>query len=69
MTRKKTFFEDWPWFKFNNFELTLEMIFEFYTSVERVLKLKVRRFWGLSPTFVEVTGETLVGGLFTPTLS
>ena len=28
------------------------------------LKLKVRKFWGLILTFVEVTGEKLVGGLF-----
>ena len=42
------------------------MIFKFYTSVERALKLKVREFGGLCPTFVEVTGETLVGGPFTP---
>ena len=26
------------------------------------LKLKVRKFWGPNPTFVEVTGEKLVGG-------
>ena len=26
------------------------------------LKLKVRKFWGLTHTFVEVTGEKLVGG-------
>ena len=26
------------------------------------LKLKVRKFWGLIPSFVEVTGEKLVGG-------
>ena len=30
------------------------------------LKLKFRKFWGLIPTFVEVTGETGRGGLFTP---
>ena len=33
------------------------------------LKLKVRKFWGPNPTFVEVTGEKLVGGgggLFRP---
>ena len=28
------------------------------------LKLKVRKFWGLYPTFVEVTGEKLVRGAF-----
>ena len=32
----------------------------FYTSVAKVLKLKVRKFWGLIPTFVEVTGEKLI---------
>ena len=30
------------------------------------LKLKVRKFYGLSPTFVEVTEEKLVGGAFSP---
>ena len=28
------------------------------------LKLKVRKFWGLIPTFVEVIWEQLVGGPF-----
>ena len=32
------------------------------------LKLKFRKIWGLIPTFVEVTGEKLVGG-FLPTLA
>ena len=29
---------------------------KFYTSVAKGLKLKVRKFWGLIRTFVEVTG-------------
>ena len=29
-------------------------------------KLKDRKFWGPIPTFVEVRGEKLVGGLFDP---
>ena len=29
-------------------------------------KLKVTKYWGLIPTFVEVTEEKLVGGLFWP---
>ena len=33
---------------------------KFYASVAKGLKLKVRKFWGLIPTFVEVTGEKLV---------
>ena len=38
---------------------------KFYSSVEKVLKVK--KFLGLIPTFVEVTGETWwEGGLFGP---
>ena len=36
----------------------------FYTSVAKRLKLNVRKFLGLIPTFVEVTGEKLVGWPF-----
>ena len=36
------------------------------TNVAKGLQLKVRKFWGPNPTFVEVTGEKLVGGLFAP---
>ena len=32
--------------------------------MEKELKLNVRKFLGLNPTFVEVTGEKLVGGSF-----
>ena len=62
MTRKTTFFEEWSWFKFNNLGLALGTNVKFYTSVAKGLKLKVRRFWGLILTFVEVTGEKLIGG-------
>ena len=48
----------------NNLGVALEMVLKFYTSVENGFKLKVRKFWGLIPTFVEVTGEKLVGGPF-----
>ena len=37
------------------------MALKFYTSVEKKYKLKVRKCLGLIPTFVEVTGEKLVG--------
>ena len=37
---------------------------KFYTSAEKALKLKVGKFLGLIPTFVEVTGGKLVGGTF-----
>ena len=60
MTRKTAFFEGCSWFKFNNLELVLGKSLQFYTSMVKRLKLKVRKFWGLIPTFVEVTGEKLV---------
>ena len=62
MSRKTAFFEGWPWFKFNNLGLALGMGLKFYTSVAKGLKLKVGKFCRLIPTFVEVTGENLVGG-------
>ena len=50
------------------------MKLKFYTSVTKRLKLKVKKFWNLAPTFVAVTGEKLVvgggvgeGGGFAPT--
>ena len=66
MTRKNTFFYGWSWFKFNNLALALGTNLKFYNSVAKGLKLKVRMFWGLISTFVEVTGEKLVGGPFCP---
>ena len=61
LTRKTTFFEGWPWFKFNNLGLAIGMTLKFYTSVTKELKLKVTKFYGLTPTFVEITWESLVG--------
>ena len=40
------------------------MALKFYTCMAKGLKLKVRTFHRLIPTFVEVTEEKLVGGLF-----
>ena len=40
------------------------MALKFYTSVAKGFKLKVRKFYRLIPTFVEVTGEKQVGSLF-----
>ena len=40
------------------------MTLKFYTSVTKGFKLKVRKFYRLIPTFVEVTGEKQVGSLF-----
>ena len=68
MTRKTAFFEGWFWFKFNNLGLTLGTNLKFYTSLSKGLKLKVRKFSGLTRTFIEVTGEKLDkrGRLFGP---
>ena len=41
---------------------------KFYTNVANGLKLKVRKFRGLIPTFVEVTGEKLAREAFLPLL-
>ena len=70
---QKIFFEGWAWFRFTNLWLALDMVLKFYSSVAVGLKLKVRKFKGLFPTFVEVTKKKLIGWaflpLFTPFLS
>ena len=68
LTRKTVFFRCdlgsssiiWDW------HLALVTNLNFYTSVTKRLKLKVRKFWRLIPTFVEVTGGKLVAKLPTP---
>ena len=67
--QKNLFFEGCSWFKFNDLGLAPDMALKFYTSVEKKLKLKVIKFLGLTPTFVEVTWEKMVGGLFVPSPS
>ena len=54
---------------FNNLGLALGTNLKFYTSVAKGSKLKVRKFLGLIPTFVEVAGEKLVGKPFCLPLS
>ena len=51
---------------FNSLGLALGMTLKCYTSVAK--GLKVKNFWGLSSTFVDVTEEKLVGlgELFVP---
>ena len=56
LIRETTFFEGWSGFKLNNLGLTLGMALKFYASMAKRLKLKVRKFLGLIPTFVKVTG-------------
>ena len=51
---------------FNKLRLALGMAFNFYTRVAKGVQPKVRKFWVLIPTFVEVTGEKLVVGLLAP---
>ena len=66
LTRKAAIFDRWSWFKFNNLGLTLGANLKFYTSVAKGLKLKFRKFWGLTITFAEVTVEKLVVEPFSP---
>ena len=39
---------------------------KFCTRVAKAIKLKVKKFWGLVPSFVEVIGKKLIGGTFLP---
>ena len=48
----------------NSSRLALDIALRFYTSVTKRLKLNVRKLWKLIPTFVEVTGEKLMGEAF-----
>ena len=58
------------WFKFNKLGLALGVNLNFYVSVTKRSKLKVKKFLALIRTFVEVTGGKVVrgegGGLFGP---
>ena len=60
LTRKTAFIEGWSGFKFNNLGLTLGTNLKFYTSVEKGLNLRVRKFWRLIRMFVDITGKNLV---------
>ena len=55
------FFEGYSWFKFNNFGLAPRYGLEILHKRGKRIKIKVRKFLGPIPTFVEVTGEKLVG--------
>ena len=50
---KPLVFESCSWFKFINLGVALGTALKFYTGVAKGLKL--RRFWGLNSTFLEVT--------------
>ena len=64
LTRKTNFYEGYSWVKSSNLKVAFGMALTFYTSLAKVLKLKVRKFVGLVRTFVEVTREKLVGRFF-----
>ena len=50
LTRKTTFLKGWPWFKFHNLVLALDMALKFYTSAAKNLVLNLsyvgRRYRG-----------------------
>ena len=64
LTRKTASMKGWSWFKFNNLGVALGENLKFYTSVAKGLKQKVRKFWGLILTFVEVVKKKTVRGAF-----
>ena len=68
LTRKTAFFERWSWFKFRDLWLALGTILEFYTSVAKGLKLKVRKFFRANSYVCRSYRGKLVvrGGLFAP---
>ena len=41
---KNHFFDGWSWLKISNLGLLLDMVLKFYTSVEKGLKLTIRKF-------------------------
>ena len=67
LIRKIALLEGSSWFRFQILGMALGMNLKFYTSVAKGLKVNVGKFWGLVPTFVEVTGEKLLGVAFCPT--
>ena len=66
MARKSSCFEELSWLKFNNLGLELGINLKFYTSVENLLKLKVKKFWRLIITFAKSKWVKLVRGLPSP---
>ena len=61
--QKSLLFDGFPWIKFINLRLALDMALKFYTGVAKKLKLNVQKFCGIIPGFVEFTWEKLVGSL------
>ena len=58
LTRKTNIFEEYSWLKSNILGwLALGMALKLYTSVAKGLKLKIRMFWRLIPTFLKKHGK------------
>ena len=53
LNRKTAFFEGWSWFRLNNLGLAPGTNLKLCNSVAKGLKLKLRNFWRLIPSFVE----------------
>ena len=64
--QKNLLFGECSWLKLNKLRLAVGIALKFYGSVENGLKLNVRKFWGLIPTFVE---EKLQGKNCSPILN
>ena len=64
--QKNLLFGECSWLKLNKLRLAVGIALKFYRSVENGLKLNVRKFWGLIPTFVE---EKLQGKNCSPILN
>ena len=54
---KRHFFEGWDWFKFTNLGQERDMALNFYTSMAKVLKIKVKILWWVIFTLAEVIEE------------
>lgn len=72
LTRKKHFSYGCSGFKLNNLELAVGMALKVYTSMAKVLKIKVRMFLGLISSYsyeLQVTRVKMVVGTFLITLN
>ena len=66
---KPLVFESCSWFKFISLGLAQDAALKFYTIVAKRLKLKLRKFFGLNSTFLEVTREKTVRPFVPPNLN
>ena len=55
--QKTSDFDECSWLKLNILGLALGIALTFYTSVAKRMKLKIRKFWRLIPTFVKKRGK------------